>query len=139
MPDADIRTIHRRIFEEGFNQHNMDLVADLISPDYVNYDLPAPAPGREGFKQVMAMFFTAFPDMRVTLERALVEGDAVASRGVITGTHQGPFQGIPPTGKQVTVKYMDMWRFAGGQAVENWVQLDMLGLLQQLGAIPQPE
>jgi steroid delta-isomerase-like uncharacterized protein len=138
MASRDTVAIHKRIFEEGFNQHNMSMVDELISPDYVNYDMPAPAPGREGFKQVMGAFFSAFPDMKVTIEGVVAEGDTVASRGVVHGTHRGEFQGIPPTGKQLTVKYMDMWRFVDGKAVENWVQMDMLGLLQQLGAIPHP-
>src|SRR3954451_20792522 len=136
MTDVNIRDLHRRIFDEGFSQHNLDNVNDLIDPNYTNHDMPGPVPGREGFKQVMAMFFAAFPDMQVNMEQAVVEGDTIASRGYITGTHRGEFQGIPATGKRLNVKYMDFWRFANGKATDNWVQPDMLGLLQQLGAIP---
>jgi steroid delta-isomerase-like uncharacterized protein len=138
MSNHDNRALHRRIFEEGVNRHDLGLVDEVIHPNYVNYDMPAPAPGREGFKQVMAMFFTAFPDMHVNIEDVISEGDKVVSRGTFTGTHKADFQGIPPTGKRITVKYIDIWRFENGQAVENWVQLDNLGMLQQLGASPTP-
>jgi steroid delta-isomerase-like uncharacterized protein len=138
MSSTDNRSIHRRIFDEGVNQHDIERVDDLISPEYVNHDMPAPAPGREGFKQVMAMFFTAFPDMKVTIEDVIAEGDKVVSRGVFTGTHQGDFQGIPATQKSVRVKYIDIWRFEDGKAVENWVQIDTMGMMQQLGVIPGP-
>ena len=84
------------------------------------------------------MFLTAFPDFHVTLEDVIAEGDKVASRGVWRGTHQGNFMGIPATGKSVAVSYSDIWRFENGKAVENWVQMDMLGLMQQLGVAPAP-
>ncbi len=89
-------------------------------------------------RQLVAMFRTAFPDLHVTFEQELADGDCVIHRGYITGTHQGEFQGIPPTGKQVKMKSIDIWRIANGKAVENWVQFDMLGLMQQLGVIPAP-
>jgi predicted ester cyclase len=76
--------------------------------------------------------------MRVTLEEELAEDDKVTTRGYFTGTHKGDFQGIPPTGKQIKVKYIDVWRITNGKMVENWVQMDQLGLMQQLGVIPMP-
>jgi predicted ester cyclase len=76
--------------------------------------------------------------MRITLETQLADGDLVANRGVFTGTHQGEFMGVPATGKQVTVQFMDLWRLENGQAVENWVRLDMLGLMTQLGIVALP-
>lgn len=129
----------RRLFEDGLNQRNLDLISELIGPDYVNHNLPAPEPGSEGFKGVINMFVAAFPDLRVTHHDLIAEGDRVATRGSWSGTHQGEFMGIPATGKQVTVNYIDIWRSANDQFVENWVQMDMLGLMQQLGVIPAPE
>ena len=85
------------------------------------------------------MFRAAFPDLHVTLEDVFGEGDKVATRGYFTGTHQGEFNGIPATGKQVKVSYIDLWRLENGKAVDNWVQMDMIGLMQQLGVIPAPE
>jgi steroid delta-isomerase-like uncharacterized protein len=133
------KALVRRGFEEGMNQKNLDVFAELLAPDYVNHNMPAPAPGPEGFKQVMAMFVQGFPDFHLTVEDMIAEGDTVATRGYFTGTHNGEFMNIPATGKQVTVSYIDIWRMENGKAVENWVQIDQLGMLQQLGVIPQQE
>ncbi len=130
-------TIHR-VFEDAINQNKMSAVDEIIAPNYVNHDLPAPAPGTEGFKMVVGMFRMAFPDIHVTIEDSLAEGDKVMTRGHFTGTHQGAFMGVPPTGKKVTVKYLDEWRLENGKAVENWVQLDIMGLMVQLGVVPPP-
>jgi steroid delta-isomerase-like uncharacterized protein len=127
------KAIVRRIFEEGLNQKNTGILDDLIAPSYVNYDFPMPAPGREGFKQVAAMFLSAFPDQHVVAELQIAEGDKVANRGYWTGTHRGAFLGIPATGKTVRVSFVDIWRIENDQAVENWVQQDIAGLMQQLG------
>jgi steroid delta-isomerase-like uncharacterized protein len=127
-----------RVFEEGVNQKNLAVFDEVLAPTYVNYSFPAPTPGPEGFKQVMAMFFQAFPDIQETTEDIIAEGDKVATRGYFTGTHKGEFMNIPATGKQVTVSYIDIWRVENGKLVENWVQMDLLGMLQQLGVIPQP-
>ncbi len=85
------------------------------------------------------MFRTAFPDSHVMFEEELADGDSVIQRGYVTGTHQGEFQGIPPTGKQFKIKSIDIWHVMNGKAVENWVEMDMLDLMQQLGVIPTPE
>ena len=138
MSTEDNKALVRRIFEEGINQNHPGVFDQLIASSYVNHDIPAPSPGLEGFKMIIGLFLAAFPDMRVTLEEELVEGDKVITRGYFTGTHKGDFQGIPPTGKQVKVKYIDIWRVADGKMVENWVQMDQLGLMQQLGVIPTP-
>ena len=138
--EASNKTIVRRIFEEGFNQNKPAVWDELIGPNYVNHNFPAPAPGIEGFKMVVGMFLAGFPDLRITLDDVLAEGDRVATRGTFTGTHRGEFNGIPATGKSVKVPYIDIWRIdpERGQAVENWVQMDMIGLLQQLGVMPVP-
>ena len=129
----------RRGMELSMNEQQLDAVDEVLSPDYVNHGLPAPEPGPEGFKQLIRMFHAAFPDLYINLEDMVAEGNLVASRGRMTGTHRGDFMGIPATGKPVDVGYMDLWRFdAAGKAIENWVQLDQLGLMQQLGVVPGP-
>ena len=128
----------RRGFEEGINQNKLQLFEEVLAPTYVNHSMPAPVPGPEGFRMVIGMFRAAFPDLHITLEEVLGEGDKVATRGYFTGTHQGEFNGIPATGKQVKVSYIDLWRLENGKAVDNWVQMDMIGLMQQLGVIPVP-
>jgi predicted ester cyclase len=84
------------------------------------------------------MFFAAFPDIQHTLEDQLAEGDKVAVRLTIRGTQQGEFQGMPATGKAITMTSLNILHFANGKIAEQWVETDDLGLLQQLGAIPMP-
>jgi predicted ester cyclase len=132
------KALLRRIFEQGVNARDYNVFDELIAPNYVNYNLPAPAPGPAGFKQVIGMFIAAFPDFHVTIEDMFADGDKVVTRGYGTGTHRGDFQGIPPTGKEVRINYIDIWRLENGKFVENWVQLDQVGLLQQLGVVPAP-
>ncbi len=138
MSTEENKALVHRLFEEAFNKKNASVIDELLDPNFVNYDFPAPAPGAEGVKQVTAMFLAAFPDMHVTIEEELAEGDKVITRGYFSGTHRGEFQGIPPTGKTIHVKYIDIWRVQNGKLVENWVQQDILGMMQQLGAIPAP-
>jgi steroid delta-isomerase-like uncharacterized protein len=138
MTTSTHTSVVRRIFVEGFNQNRPEVFDELLGPDYVNHDLPTPAAGPEGFKQVIAAYLTAFPDMQVVVEDVLAEGDRVVTRGRLTGTHRGEFMGIPATGRQVSIPYIDIWRLEGGRAVDNWVQLDRLGMLQQLGGVPAP-
>jgi steroid delta-isomerase-like uncharacterized protein len=125
-------------FDEGINRGNLAYFDDSIAPNYVNHNMPTPGPGPEGLKAVIQMFQIAFPDFHVTVEEALAEGDRVCTRGYFTGTHREEFNGIPATGKSVRVGYTDIWRLEDGKAVENWVQMDMMGMLQQLGVIPAP-
>ena len=84
------------------------------------------------------MYLTAFPDLHFTVEDLIAEGDKVVARLTVRGTQQGAFMGIPPTGKHVTVTGIDINRLAGGKSVEHWLNMDTLGLLQQLGVIPAP-
>ena len=130
------KAVVRRVFEEGINQGNLAVYDEIIAPNYVNHNFPTPATGAEGFKQVVGLFVAGFPDLRVTLEEVLAEGDEVATRGYFSGTHRGEFNGIPATGKKVQVSYSDIWRLENGRLVENWVQMDMMGMLQQLGVVP---
>lgn len=138
MSTAENETLVRRMFAEGVNQKNLAVFDQVLAPNYVNYTFPAPAPGPEGFKQVMGMFFQAFPDIHETTEEVIAEGHKVAARGFFTGTHNGEFMSVPATGKQIRVSYIAIYRVEDGRVVENWVQMDLLGLLQQLGAIPAP-
>lgn len=96
-------------------------------------------PDREGFKQFIKMVRDAFPDFHDTVEDLIAENDKVVLRVTCTGTHKGEFMGVPPTGKQVTVSAIAIYRFAGGKAVEHWNVTDRLSLMQQLGVIPPME
>ncbi len=136
MAAEENKALVRRVFEQGINAQDDAAIRETIAKDYVNHDMPAPSPGSEGFRQVIGMFRAAFPDMRVNLEDVLADGDKVVTRGFFTGTHQGDFMGVPASGASIRVSYIDMWRIADGKAVENWVRLDMLSLMQQIGAVP---
>ena len=127
----------RRLINEGFLGGDTAVVDELIASDFVDHS-PAPgqAPGPEGVKQAMTMFRTAFPDLSVTIEDEVAEGDKVMMRGRTRGTHKGEFMGIAPTGKQIDIGEMYIVRFSGGKMVEHWAQEDSLGMMQQLGVIP---
>jgi predicted ester cyclase len=92
----------------------------------------------EAWRQFSGSFAEAFPDLRLTVQDIVAEGDTVAARVAFRGTHRGEFQGIPPTGKEVAFSSMEFNRVVDGKVEEHWVELDLLGLMQQLGAIPEP-
>ncbi len=146
MAPEENKALYHRFIGEALNQGNLETIDELIAGDYINYSLAEVesgtestklARGPEGMKELVGLFRTAFPDMRMSPEAVFAEGDVVIGRGVWEGTHQGPFQGIPPTSAQVRVPYIDIWRIEDGKFAETWVQMDMLSLMQQIGALPQ--
>lgn len=131
------KALLQRFADEVLTQHNLAAVDELVHPDFVELDpVPGQGPGRQGLKEWFALYFAAFPDVRWTVEEQVAEGDKVMSRSTWRGTHQGPFLGLPPTGKRITVAAWTIDRIADGQLVESRILMDMLGMLQQLGAIP---
>ena len=127
----------RRVFEEVFNKGNVEILPELFSPDYYfRSPLGIEAKGPDGFKQIVTMFLTAFPDIHVTIDDMFAVQDKVATRFTITGTFKGEMMGIAPTGKKATVAAIVITRWEGGKEVEAWEVIDMLSMLQQLGAIP---
>jgi steroid delta-isomerase-like uncharacterized protein len=138
-PD-DNKAILRTYVETIFNQKQVDRADDLVAPDYLDHAaLPGQAPGLEGAKQKWAMYLAGIPDLRVTIEELVAEGDMVAVRRSYEGTHQGELLGIPATGKHLQLGGISIFRLAGGKIAEHWEQLDRLTLMQQLGVIPAPE
>lgn len=132
------KNVIEQLFNECFGKANFALLDQFISPDYVNYTFPSPSKGPQGIITVIENFYNAFPDMKINLEEVIGENDTVATRGYWTGTNDGSFMGMPPTGKKVKIGFMDFWKFRDGKATENWVQMDLAGLMQQLQASPQP-
>jgi len=129
----------RRFYEEAFNKKNRAAIDEFIDPTQVDHAAPPGTPGGlEGARQTVTMYLTAFPDLYFTVEDFIAEGDKVVARLTVRGTQQGVFMGIPPTGKHATVTAIDINRMAGGKSVEHWLEMDTLGLLQQLGVIPAP-
>ena len=123
----------------GFNERDWEAERGVRTDDYVAHMSGAPGPlDNEGWAGFMAMFTSAFTDARITIDDAIEDGDFVASRWTITGTHDGPFQGIPPTGKSITMPGVDMSRVVDGKIAEHWAQFDLIAVLQQIGAMPAP-
>ena len=114
-------------------------VDQLFTADWVNHDpsLP-PMKGLTGAAQLMALWRTAFSNLSLEIEDALEEGDKVAARFRITGTHTGSLMGIPGTGKPISILATGIFRVAEGKLAENWVNIDALTLMQQIGAAPTP-
>ena len=125
-------------FVEFINTASEQLGGELISPDAIFYvpGQPEPMRGTAGYLAIIGMMRSGFPDIQWTLEDSVAEGDKVAGRFIMRGTHQGAFFGVPPTGKLIKVQAMNFYRFSNGQIVEEYGQPDMFGLLQQIGAIP---
>jgi steroid delta-isomerase-like uncharacterized protein len=140
MQPEQNKALYRQFVEEVFNRGNMSAIDELVAPDFIEHEElpPGSPPGREGVKQLSIMLRNAFPDIKATIDDVLAEGDKVAARMTWRGTHKGEFMGIPPTGKSVSIGVIDIVRFAGDKFVEHWGQMDSMGMMQQLGAVPAP-
>jgi steroid delta-isomerase-like uncharacterized protein len=139
MSVEENKAIELRFFEEVVNKRNLAVIDELFATNFVDHSaVPGIAADREGLKQYFAMVHSAFPDFHSTLEDMFAEGDKVVQRFTARGTHQGEFMGIAPTGKQVTIPGIAIHRITDGKIVENWVNMDMLSMMQQLGVIPPP-
>jgi steroid delta-isomerase-like uncharacterized protein len=132
------KAIVRRFGAELLNEMNFAAADEILAPDFAVHGIPGVPPSREGFEGAVRMFHAGFPDWEDRIEDMVAEGDRVAIRLTGSGTHSGDFMGIPPTGKRVTISGIAIYRLAGGKVAEDRVQLDLLGMLQQLGAIPAP-
>jgi steroid delta-isomerase-like uncharacterized protein len=135
MTSDQNKNLIQQLFGEAMNGRNLALVDNLIAPGFINHGIPDAKPGPEGFKAVIQQFLDAFPDMGINVEQIIAEGDVVATRGYWTGTNKGSFMGLPPTGKQVRVEYSDFWKIKDDKCIENWVQMDIAGLMQQFSGM----
>jgi steroid delta-isomerase-like uncharacterized protein len=140
MSTTENKAVVRRYIEEAFNKNNPSLVDELCSPNYRHHDpgTPTAQSGPAALKQVISIYHSAFPDVRVTIEEQIAEGDQVVTRWTAQGTHRGELMGIAPTGRQVKVSGMQMDRITGGKFAESWVNWDTLGMMQQLGVVSAP-
>jgi steroid delta-isomerase-like uncharacterized protein len=138
MSTEENKALLRRTYE-AVNQGDLTAFFEQFAPDFVLHNGTMTIRGLEAFKQIEAMLLTALPDIHYTVEDLIAEGDKVAVRLTVTGTHRGVLLGVPPTGIPTTVTESAMSRIVGGKIAEHWSNTDMLGLLQQLGAIPMPE
>ena len=126
-------TLVRRLFEEGLNTGNLALISEMLASDFTLHNAPPNLPpGAEGFKALIGAFRSAFPDYKDTIEDMIIEGDKVIVRWTFRGTHQGEFLGVPATNKLATTNGISILRITAGKIKDDWTNIDMLGLLQQL-------
>jgi predicted ester cyclase len=138
MSTEQIKALARRVVDEIFSRGNIGIADELLATDFVEREElpPGISRDREGVKQLATMLRSAFPDLNVTVDDIVAEGDKVVLRQTWSGTHRGEFMGIAPTGRKVSFGVIDILRVAGGKFVEHWGQMDGMGLMQQLNAVP---
>jgi steroid delta-isomerase-like uncharacterized protein len=137
----DCDRLIRRWFEEVWNNSRAETIDEMIAPDCVAHGLHGPEGdlhGPEGFKQFYAAFKSAFPDIRITVDEVIVDGDRCAARFSCRATHRGDGLGIAATGQPVTFTGMAFTRWRNGQIVDAWNNVDMMGMLKQVGAVQPP-
>ncbi|GAC1460366.1 MAG: hypothetical protein PVSMB1_10570 [Gemmatimonadaceae bacterium] len=133
------KALARRAFDEVWNQAKLTTIDELTASNATFHDPNVPGgkfTGPQGLKQFVAIYRAAFPDVHITINDQIAEGDKVVTRWTATGTHKGELMGIAPTNKRATVVGVDIDRYQDGKVVEAWASYDMLGMLQQLGVVP---
>lgn len=138
MSDANKAAL-RRFFEEVVSGNNLDLVDELVTPDFVWHGPGGKeVRGAAGLKQLVGTYLSAFPGMQLSVEDQVAESDKVVTRFTARGTHTGELEGVAPSGKSVTIAALSVCRLEGGKYAEVWEVFDELALLQQIGAVQSP-
>lgn len=133
------KALVRRLMDEDISQGDEAVAAAIIHPDFFdNTNPPGMQRGLEGHNAIVRIFRTVFPDLEWRIDDLIAEGDRVVARTTMRGTHQGAFFGVPPTGKAVEMSGVHILRIADGRLAEHWGNNDDLGLLRQIGALPDP-
>jgi steroid delta-isomerase-like uncharacterized protein len=137
MTSHDNKGIARFLTEEVFNKGNLDVVEKIIDPEFVHHDPNSRDIGKgpEAYKQLLQRYRKAFPDLHISIEQQIMEGDLVVDRWKGEGTHQGELMGMAPTGKKVSICGISIHRINNGKIVETWNNYDSMTLLQQLGLL----
>lgn len=140
MTPEENNAIARRFFDSVWNRGDFSVLDELTTPDTTDYSTMhgQPEQGTEGFRQIVSMFRAGFPDIHLNIDDEIYAGDKVVHRWTLTGTHQAPFMGIPATGRQVGFTGTTTVQMRDGKIAGRWANLDLLGLLIQLGAVPPP-
>ena len=134
---ADYKELAQRWYSEVMSQGKAEVIDELCAPDFVDHNpLPGTTADLAGLKDFVAQIRAAFPDMQMSADDMIAEGDQLAVRSTLRGTHQGDFMGIPATGKQVEVSNYDFVRFENDQAAEHWGVIDSAALMEQIGVVP---
>jgi steroid delta-isomerase-like uncharacterized protein len=134
----DAKALVYRFYDE-INAGNLGVIDEVIADDFVEHEeFPGISKDKAGVKQFFEMFRAAFPDMRMEAHEIVTEGDLLVARGTMSGTQQGEFMGMPPSGRRMEVTGFDMLRVRDGQVTEHWGIMDAMSMMQQLGAMPAP-
>ena len=137
MSAEENKAVVRRMIEEGWNGYDHNVIDEVVAPDYFNHAaVPEHQRGIAGAKHILSWLVAAFPDTRFEIEDIIADGDMVAIRGTASGTHEGEFAGITPTGNRFAVQQVHWFRVTDGKVAEHWAVRDDLGMMRQLGAAP---
>ena len=132
------KAIVTSFIERVYNQGDINFINEIVSPDFVRHGIGGTMHGPQIIKDRVTATRSAFPDFHITIEDQIAEGDKVVTRQTHNGTHQGEFMGVPPTGEKMETTETSILRIADGKIQETWVSVDMLTLLQQIGAVKLP-
>jgi steroid delta-isomerase-like uncharacterized protein len=133
------KALARRIIDECINTGDLSATDELVNADYSYYEpTVGEVRGRDGFKQLVMTYRTAFPDLTQTIDQQIAEGDTVVTRWTSRGTHRGELMGVPPTGKQSSVQGVMVSRYRNGKIVSSFDVWDVYGMMRQLGVIKAP-
>ncbi len=130
---ARVRTLITELYNEG----NLDVIDELFAENFSGHDPQNPIEGREGMREWVQEIRRISPDIHLNLHETVAEGDMTATRWTFSGTHSAEFRGIPATNLPYVISGMTMSKFSEGKVVESWIQADNLGMLQQIGVVPQ--
>jgi len=130
------KAIVRRLFE-AYNRQNLDILDELLAPDFIDHNFQLQ--GLESFKQFYTQFYKGFPNTHSTIEDIIAEGDKVWTYSTVTGTHKGEYRGLSPTGKETTIRCVDIYRLEDGKIVESWGIYDNMDFYKQIGIVEYTE
>ncbi len=135
MSEAN-KEICQRLYDEMISEGRFEVLDELLEADVIEHEeLPGDAEGRDGVRQVFEMMREAFPDLRAEVSQMIAEGDRVVAHATFSGTQQGEFMEVPPSGRRVEVDVIDIFRIAGGKVAEHWGVMDQMAMMEQLGAL----
>lgn len=139
MATQDNTQALRRLLDEAFSKGNLSVADEVMTPDCIEHQNGAPGSGPEAVKQVVTGLRSSFPDLKLHIEDIVTVGDCVWARVKARGTDTGGVGGMPPTGRSVEIDVIDIVRVRDGKIAEHWGVADRLGMLQQIGAVPEFE
>jgi steroid delta-isomerase-like uncharacterized protein len=139
MAAEENKVVVRRFIDEIFVKGNVDAVDKLVTADFVPHSWPSVGPGAEALKQAIKRVSAGLSDVSMKIDDMIKEDDKVAVRLTAHARHQGDFMGLPATGRDYTISETHIFHLRDGKVAEHWRDADMLGLMRQLGALPEPQ